>query len=291
MLYTIFNDQLSVTISLKGAELKSIQKDQVEYLHDGNPKYWGRTAPYLFPNIGVILDGKTKFGDEYYPLTKHGFIRDQVFTLKEQKDNFISLTFKATTDTLKLYPFDFVFEVSYELKKDTLHSQIQITNLSGQVMPFNLGLHPAFKVPLFEDEKFEDYQIIFSQMQSFKVPSVLGNGTIDPTKIAREYTKLKVLPLKYEDYENDALIFDNIKGKAVYLFNNQTKKGVKFSFKDFKTLGIWTPNHINSPFICIEPWLGWADEPNSNHDFNEKKDLIKLDPNKSFVTTYKIQIL
>ena len=32
-------------------------------------------------------------------------------------------------------------------------------------------------------------------MQSFKVPSVLGNGTIDPTNIAREYTKLKVLPL------------------------------------------------------------------------------------------------
>ena len=91
-------------------------------------------------------------------------------------------------------------------------------------------------------------------MQSFKVPSVLGNGTIDPTNIAREYTKLKVLPLKYEDYENDALIFDNIKVKR-FIYLMIKLKGVKFSFKDFKTLGIWTPNHINSPFICIEPWL------------------------------------
>lgn len=291
MLYSIHNDYLTVTVSLKGAELKSIQKGQIEYLHNGDPKYWGRTAPYLFPNIGAILDTKAIIGGTVYPLPKHGFIRDQIFTLQEQQESKIILTFTATPETLKMYPFDFTFEVTYELKKDTLYASVRITNISSKAMPFNFGLHPAFKVPLLEGENFEDYQIILSDMQSFKVPTVLPNGLIDPSLIAREFHNLKVLPLNYDDYQNDALIFDKIRSKAVYLFNEQTKKGVKFSFKPFKTLGIWTPNHVKAPFICIEPWNGWADEPTTNHNFETKKDLIKLQPDETFETTYKIAIL
>jgi galactose mutarotase-like enzyme len=291
MTYTIKNEELNVTVDLKGAELKSIRKGEVEYMHDANPTYWGRTAPYLFPNVGTIKDQQAVINGTAYPLPKHGFIRDQQFMLKEFQEHKLTLSFRATADTMKLYPFDFLFEVTYELTGATLSTTIRVVNLTGDTMPFNLGLHPAFKIPLYSDEKFEDYQIIFSVMQSFNIPTVFKDGTIDDAKTTRTFKDLKVLPLSYEDYKNDALIFDKIKSKSVYLFNEKTKKGIKLSFKDFKTLGVWTPNQVKSPFICLEPWIGQGDAPTTNHDFASKKDIMKLDPNQSFETTYKIAIL
>ena len=50
----IENDFLKVTIDDHGAELVSIydkEKDR-EVIWQGDPKFWGRHAPVLFPNVG-----------------------------------------------------------------------------------------------------------------------------------------------------------------------------------------------------------------------------------------------
>ena len=49
----IKNDQLTVEISSLGAELQSIKDaNGNEYLWDGDPKYWARRSPLLFPIVG-----------------------------------------------------------------------------------------------------------------------------------------------------------------------------------------------------------------------------------------------
>ena len=42
MNYTLKNDQLSVTVDTFGAEMHSIQHDDIEYLWQADPKFWGR---------------------------------------------------------------------------------------------------------------------------------------------------------------------------------------------------------------------------------------------------------
>lgn len=54
----IRNKTLSAEISLKGAELKKLDS-KISYIHDSNPLYWNKSAPFLFPIIGKLRDGKT----------------------------------------------------------------------------------------------------------------------------------------------------------------------------------------------------------------------------------------
>lgn len=97
-------------------------------------------------------------------------------------------------------------------------------------MPFNLGLHPGFKVPLSADEKFEDYKFIFDEAGTYDCPAVnLTNGTIDFNTVARHFDNLKELPLNYDDYQNDALVFDNLATHRIHLVNKDKTHGVSLN--------------------------------------------------------------
>lgn len=53
-MYRIENPYLKVEVSSHGAELQSIydKETEKEVLWQGDPKYWGRRSPILFPNVG-----------------------------------------------------------------------------------------------------------------------------------------------------------------------------------------------------------------------------------------------
>lgn len=290
MNYTIKNQNLIVEISDHGAELKSIKYNNVDYLHDSNPKFWSRSAPILFPNIGTIKDNYTLINDKKYPMNKHGFLRDRDFSYTCSDTSSITFAYVSTDEDLTIYPFKFKVEITYQIHGNTLKSYIMVYNLSNETMPFNLGLHPAFKTPLFDNEKFEDYRFIFDNEGSYDCPSVnLSNGTIDFNNIARHFDNLKELPLNYSDYDNDALVFDNMQTHRIHLVNKDQSHGVSFEFNDFPMLGIWTPNHTKANFICIEPWIGCADPSDHNNVFLNKKYLLNLEPNNKKLISYQIQ--
>lgn len=292
MLYTISNDLISLTINSVGAEIKSIKKDGIEYMHQDDPATWNRSAPYLFPAIGCFKNKVTYFNNQPYNLPKHGIVRDMEASLVEQTDNSLVFEVKENGESLRYYPYSFIFRVTYTLVNATVDVKLEVINTNNDDMPFNLGLHPAFRVPLFEGEKFEDYQITFNKKGTYEVPTVdLANGLIDWSKVCRIFNNLEVLPLNYADYKNDALVFDNVPFNEMVLSNPKNDYGIKLTFNDFKTVGIWTPNHVNANFVCLEPWLGCADSPISSGKFAEKKNIINLAPEQTFTTSYQISIL
>ena len=62
------NDFLKVTIDDHGAELVSIydkEKDR-EVIWQGDPRFWGRHAPVLFPNVGKHYGNHYRIGDREY---------------------------------------------------------------------------------------------------------------------------------------------------------------------------------------------------------------------------------
>lgn len=290
MHYTIQNQDLVVTIATHGAEIQAIRYQNVDYLHDANPAFWNRSAPILFPNIGAILGGNCTIQGKSYPMKKHGFIRDREFTLQHLENSSITLTYIASETDLEIYPFIFQMDITYQIHGNVLKSYIVVKNLSNSTMPFHLGLHPAFKVPLFPYEKFEDYKLIFGEVGTYDCPSVnLSNGTIDFQQIARHFENLKELPLCYDDYANDALVFDYLTTHYIQLVNPDHTHGVAFEFNDFPMLGIWTPNHTKANFICIEPWIGCADPSQHDGQFESKKYQIRLQPQEMKLISYQIK--
>lgn len=61
---TIKNDKLKVEVSEHGAELQSIKDNGgEEYLWQGDPAYWGRRSPILFPIVGTVCDNTCRVGE------------------------------------------------------------------------------------------------------------------------------------------------------------------------------------------------------------------------------------
>lgn len=288
MEFSIKNEFLELCVLSHGAEKKSlISNEGINYLRDKD-EFWNRRAPLLFPIVGKLRDLKTFINNKEYHMNQHGFLRDQEFELYEKKDNEITLVNKYNEDTLKMFPFEYKVYVTYTLKGKSLDTCVKVVNEDWQVIPFNYGGHPGFRCPLYAGECFEDYSVKFEKTENFDAPLVvLENGTLDFDNTV-PYRNIDEIKLDYKYFETDAIVIPSVKSKSVKLVNKEGK-GIKFDFKDFPSLAIWTKP--NAPFVCLEPWIGYADKYNSNYQFIEKDNIIFLNPGEEFSATYSITIL
>lgn len=285
--YIIKNELLELTVNSVGAEKKALKSAKVNYLRDVD-KYWDRTAPFLFPIVGALCDGYTIIDNKEYHLKQHGFLRDQEFEVLQQKEDEISFVNVYNEETLKMYPYKYKVVINYKLKKNTLITQINVHNENDQKILFNLGGHPGFRCPLYPNEKFSDYKLVFEKPETFTSPKVEADGTLNFNVPAAKFTKLQELRLQYEYFASEAIVIPRVKSDYVMLVNGNGQ-GIKFEFADFVSLGIWTKP--NAPFICLEPWIGYADRHDTDHQFVNKDNIVQLDPMEVYTVKYQITII
>jgi len=178
MSVTISNSKLSAQIHCKGAELfslKSIATNQ-EYLWEGNPEFWGKHSPILFPIVGTLKNNTYTYNDQQFQLLRHGIARDLNFNLIHTTDNQAVFSLKASDATKKDYPFDFELQLTYTLLDTKLEFNYTIINNDKVPMPFSIGAHPAFALP----NNFESYSLEFNQQETLKC-FTLKNDLISDT--------------------------------------------------------------------------------------------------------------
>ncbi len=279
---TISNEIFTISVNTKGAELNSLKIGKKQFLWNGNPEFWDKHSPTLFPIVGTLKNNSYSINHQKFQLLRHGFARDLEFNLLEINPDSIIFSLKANIKTLEDYPFEFELQIKYIIHEKTLTIQYKVINNSNQKMPFSIGAHPAFSLP----KGFENYSFEFSDDEILEY-HLLENGLIaDKTETLE--IKNKILPLKYKTFENDALVFKSLKSKTITILENSNPY-IKVRFEDFPNLGIWTVKNGN--FICIEPWFGYSDTINSNGNLLEKEGIIILDENQEFKTEYSIEIM
>jgi galactose mutarotase-like enzyme len=277
----IQNDNFIASIDSFGAELKSFNKNNFNYIWTVNENYWNKTSPVLFPIVGGLKDNSFFINDKKYAMSRHGFARDYNFEVIKKSESSVLFSLKNNNETLKQYPFAFELQIQYTLEANRLIIAYHIQNNSEQKMPFNIGAHPAFSIDGF----IEDYKIIFDEQQDL-VTHQLDNGIF--SGITKKIPLIdKTLNLNYTLFENDALVFKNIKSKSLTIFKNN-QSYLKIRYKNFPHLGIWTKK--GAPFLCIEPWNGYADSINSNQNIYEKESIEILEPNQVFHASFSIEI-
>lgn len=283
------NGKVKIEVADRGAELKSLTCDGIEYIWYSDPKYWGYCSPFLFPLVGTLKDKKTIIDNKEYTIPQHGLIRYRDFLFKGEENNKLTFEFTSDNETKENYPYDFQVTVNYYLKNYEVKAEIIIKNNSEKDMLFCLGGHPAFNVPLYENEKFTDYRVVFSEEESFDSPKVMPNATLNFDEPVLKYRNLKELPLKKELFNIDTIINAKVKSKSVMLLNKENK-GLKFSYPKFKTLAIWTPFN-DAPFVCLEPWIGYNDRYDTLGYFKDKDDVVTLKSHDTFTVEYMIEII
>ena len=283
MTTTISNSILKASIKHAGAELFSLKDNQEkEYIWEGNPDFWGKHSPVLFPIVGTLKNNTYTINEKEYHLPRHGFARDMDFELIEKTENKAVFSLQSSEETLQKYPFEFELQLIYTLNENALELEYKVINKGKEKMPFSIGAHPAIALP----NHFEDYALQFEKEESLKYYLLENDLISSKTKILD--TKNNLVPLNYELFKNDALIFKTLESKSLTILNN-SKPYIKVDYKNFPSLGIWTKE--DAPFICIEPWLGYSDTDENTGDLYQKEGILILEANKDFSAKFSITTL
>lgn len=286
----IENAILRVNAKLQGAELVSIfdKRDNTEHLWQGNPTYWAAHAPILFPIVGRCNNDTLLFKGGKYKMEKHGFARRNEFHLITQTEDSICFELCSNDHLKQMYPFDFSFRITYSLQEQSLLTTFTVENRGNDAMPFAIGGHPAFAVPFFEGEVYEDYAIAFSIDESLIRHHINKDGLFDG-RTSQVNSMLNQIPLHRNLFNEDALIFKDLYSKKVSIVSHKHKKRLQLNFEGFPYLGIWAKP--GADYVCLEPWIGCADADGFQDDFTKKEKVVVLPAGKEFQVFYSIKLI
>ena len=280
---TISNKILSASIKYAGAELFSLINNQnKEYIWNGNPNFWPKHSPILFPIVGSLKNDTYTFDEKEYQLSRHGFARDMEFQMIEKTESSATFSLSYNEETLQKYPFKFELQIIYNLKENKLNIGYKVINKGEIQLPFSIGAHPAFAL----SEEFSNYSIQFEKEEKLEY-SLLEDGLISNT-IETLATSNNTVPLNYKLFKNDALVFKTLESNSLTILEN-SRPYLKVDFEDFPSLGIWTKE--NAPFICIEPWFGYSDTLEKFGDILKKEEILLLEANQIFNAEFNIEVL
>lgn len=284
------NEVLLVEMKTAGAELTRIfHKDTgLEYLWNADSKFWGRHSPVLFPTVGRLVEDTYLVDGKPYHLGQHGFARDRDFQVIEQTEKSVRFELDADEDSLAVYPYKFKLSIIYTIEKNTVAVSYEVENTDNKRIYFSIGAHPAFNLPLTDGTTFEDYYLDFGTEENLE--TLCLEGPYRSGEIKKVVDKpAQYLPLSYDLFKNDALIFEALKQKEMTIKSDKTPHFVKVSFPEFPFVGVWTAKP-GAPFLCIEPWYGIADGAGESVELRDKAGIEHLEPEAVFASEYEITV-
>lgn len=270
---------LEYKVNTHGAELQSLKLNGHEYLWQGDPAYWGRRAPILFPIVGKVAGGW---------MGQHGFARDAEFT--KVGDRYV-----LNDGPKENYPYRFELAVEYKAEGKRLYCKWTVTNRDTKPIHFQIGAHPAFNLPEYNaEDAIHGYMECYDAAGRVIVPELthylIGGLRVpfgQPKPLPTEGT---LLPIKNGTFAADAFIPEGSQVKSVALLDKNKNKVLTVGCETAQAYGLWAPNKPGCPFVCLEPWCGITDTEGFVGDISERELNHSLKPGESYEFTYWIEI-
>ena len=124
-------------ISTLGAEPQDWRVDGNSLIWPGDPAWWPKQSPILFPVVGWTRNGEMRIKGKRHPLGLQ----------LERSPTSVRLSLSDNAATRALYPFGFVLEAEYRLSPTSLAANFTVHNPGDEALPYALGLHPGFAFP------------------------------------------------------------------------------------------------------------------------------------------------
>lgn len=276
-----------------GGELVSLTDcSGTEYIWHGDPAFWSGRNPVLFPIVGRLKDGTVTIGGHPYEMAQHGFARRSEFSVAEQADDHIVFELRESEATLTRYPFPFSLQVRHQLNGQGFSTAFRIENTGSAPMPFCIGAHTAFRCPIREGERFEDYQIVFDQAEETSMILLNAENLISHTDREPLLNGQDRFDLDHSVFARlDTIILEGLRSTGVSLRHRESGRGVRMTFDGFPMMAFWTPGEKKAPFLCLEPWHGCAAVDDENGNFMDKRHCIVLQPGEVKTLAYAVEIL
>lgn len=322
--HVISRGPLAISVDERGAQLMSVARGGLEYLWQGDARWWERRAPVLFPVVGTLRPGTTSAAGPC-PMSRHGFARDETFVVEADASAAradgapaIAMTLASSARTRARYPYDFVLRLDYALLDDrTVEQRFTVTNAGAVALPFTVGGHPAFNVPprsaqahtpasettapgarglaspaagAPDDERFEDYELRFTRPWTCASPTLTADGLWDFSRETPVVRDAAALPLTHRLFDVDTLLLRDVPDREVTLVGTRSGRGVRVRFPDFPYLGVWSAAG-DAPFVALEPWHGCASALDEDGVLEHKRGTITLAPGAHVSLAFTITVL
>jgi len=284
---SIENEYVKAVFSAKGAELQNFKSKETdtEYLWNGNPQFWGKSSPVLFPIVGGLKDNTYLVNGQKYNLPRHGFARDREFKANQTSATEINFTLTHDEDTLKVYPFKFALALHYKIEGKSLSCTYHVTNTDDQnTLLFSVGGHPAFATPTGHELAYDDYFLVFNkdtELVYHKIHNDLISNETDTIELDKN-----VLHLNHKLFYEDALVFKTLKSNRITLRNRRNPRGLHFDFDGFPFFGIWAAK--DADFVCLEPWCGIADGTDHDQNLETKEGIVSLQTGENWERSWSV---
>lgn len=280
MYYRIENEFMTCEIDDMGAQLHSLKSKEngTEYIWQGNPDIWYGQAPVLFPVIGQLINDKYFYNGVEYTMPKHGLARKLLFKVKECEGAKAVFSLESDENTLKAYPFNFEYLVTFELKGKSLVNTMTVVNKTKGEMYFSVGAHPAFNCKVGDVIEFE-------QPETLATERIDKENLIIPEKFPFMENE-KSFVITKEIFEPDALILSDIKSEKLRI---KGENEIEFTFGKCPFLGIWAKP--GAPYVCIEPWYGVNDGREIKNDISEKRGIEHLGEGETFEFSWTAEVI
>lgn len=278
-------------ISEHGAEPHSLRaRDGHELLWQAGDA-WRRHAPILFPIVGRVPDDTVTVDGRAYPLTQHGFARDQEWDVVDVGDSFASLRLRDGAETRGRFPFAFELVVHYAMDDDGLSTTYVVRNpepSGGVDLPVSIGSHPAFAWPIEPGAARTDHVVVFDEPEPAPVRRLDHTLVLpDPQPTPIDGSTLRLDPALFTA---DAIVMDQVASRGLR-YTAPSGRGLRMTWDDvFDVVVVWS-RPDGADLLCLEPCVGGAAPVDFAGELRDKPGVRLVAPGESLTASYRIDPL
>ena len=283
--YTLESAALRAVFTSQGAQLISLRDKSADkpILWEGDPAVWRESAPWLFPIIGQLKDGRFISNGAPYAMPMHGFAKRMAFETAGPSGDSITFTLRDDDQTLKVYPYHFELAIRYRLTDSALTATVTVKNAGEGTMYYSLGAHPGLICDAGD-------KLVFDGQAELTCRRLYQENHL--MKKERFTTPLEdaSLTLRADLFKEDALLVEAPAFTAITL-RRAAGRDVKFTFDPVPWLGLWS-RYLESgevKYICLEPWLGVDDICDADGLIEHKVGIQALSPGQARAFTISIE--
>jgi aldose 1-epimerase len=187
------------------------------------------------------------------------------------------------------YPHSFEVRMTFSLQEARVDFTIEARNFGSERMPFGIGFHPYFNVPLSPDSSKAQCTVKVPANKSWELDDLIPTGRRLPVSGNRDLRQPTALgKVMLDDVYTD---LDFSQGASVAEFrDNGAGVTVRYGASDeFKHWVVWTGKTPQDPFVCLEPYTWVTNAPNLSLP-QEDTGLIVLEGGETFTGRMWLEI-
>lgn len=219
--------------------------------------------PVLFPFAGRLAGRSIEFEGRTYTLPPgdplgnaiHGFACFRPWRVVERSANRVRGEFRAADfgqDVLAHWPADFRLSADYQVVGSSLRLELEVENVGQGPLPFGLGAHPYFRLPLGAASQADECVVSVPATSYWELEQMLPTGRKLPLDGSRQLLDGQHFgEMKFDDVLSD---LEPTSGRhAASIVDAGAGRRVVIEFDPvFRECVVYTPPHRQA--VCIEPY-------------------------------------